>query len=106
MSLRRQRYDTRLPAPCAQRLSEVAAEDKVWNPLVDTLVENQTGPMLLSFLKDTEAARLGLTSRLALDILFLQCDRAHSVIKLVHAPRAAFQPRQLEWRRHQSGSLA
>ena len=39
-------------------------------------------------LKDTEAARLGLTSRLALDNLFLQCDRAHSVIKLVHAPRA------------------
>ena len=51
-------------------------EHNVWNPLLDTLVEYQTGPLLLSFLEDTEAARLGFTSRLALDNVSLKCERA------------------------------
>ena len=46
-------------------------EHNVWNPLLDTLVEYQSGHVLLSYSENTEAARLGLTARFALDIMSL-----------------------------------
>ena len=58
-------------APCNGSVaSSSETEHNVWLPLLGTLVENQTEPMLLSFLKDAEAVRLDLTSRLALHIFF------------------------------------
>ena len=45
------------------------------NPLLDTLVNHQSGPFLLCSLEGTEAARLGLTTRLALDIMSLFGDK-------------------------------
>ena len=42
------------------------------NPLLDTLVKHWSGPLLLSYLEDTEAARLERTARLALGIMSLR----------------------------------
>ena len=39
------------------------------------LVEYKSGPVLTSFFEDTEAARVGITSRLAMDILSLYSGR-------------------------------
>ena len=41
----------------------------IWNPLLDVMVEYRTGPVLLRFLQDEEAGRVGLTSHFALDVM-------------------------------------
>ena len=40
-----------------------------WNDLLDMLAEYRTGPVLLRFLQDEEAGRVGITSHFALDVM-------------------------------------
>ena len=44
-------------------------EHNTWNPLLDILAECRTGPVLLKFLQDEEAGRMGITSHFALDVM-------------------------------------
>ena len=44
-------------------------EHNTWNPLLDVMVDYRTGPVLLKFLQDEEAGRVGLTSHFALDVM-------------------------------------
>ena len=44
-------------------------EHNTWNPLLDILAEYRTGPVLLKFLQDEEAGRMGITSHFALDVM-------------------------------------
>ena len=41
----------------------------IWNPLLDMLAECRTGPVLLRFMQDGEAGRVGITSHFALDVM-------------------------------------
>ena len=40
-----------------------------WNPLLDMIAEYRTGLVLLRFLQDEEAGRVGITSHFALDVM-------------------------------------
>ena len=74
-----------LRVPCAQKPCAMTAassheeEHNVWNPLLETHVKYQSGPLLLSYLEDTLSARLGLRARFALDILSLSWDEARKL---------------------------
>ena len=46
-------------------------EHNLWSTVLDVVGEFYMGPMVLSYLVDFEAARIGLTSRFALDIVSL-----------------------------------
>ena len=41
----------------------------IWNPPLDMLAEYRTGPVLLGFLQDEEAGRVGITSHFAVDVM-------------------------------------
>ena len=54
---------------CTASFSSSESEHNLWNPLLDVLSEYLMGPVLLTFLEDAEAARLGFTRHYALDIV-------------------------------------
>ena len=43
-------------------------EHNIWNPLLDALAEYRSG-LVLEFLQDATAGRVGLTSHFALDVI-------------------------------------